>query len=98
MNYNIIIQQFDISVGATKEKSYVADALSANTNLYETHFTEQHKYRLEWLPGEDGYLRWYLDDKFLYGIDASALNLTGGIIPEEPMYLLLNTAISSTWG
>jgi beta-glucan synthesis-associated protein KRE6 len=43
-------------------------------------------------------LRWYLDDEFLYGVDARALNLTGAIIPEEPMYLLLNTAISSTWG
>ena len=31
--------------GSTKEKSYLADALSANTNLYETHFTELHKYR-----------------------------------------------------
>ena len=40
----------------------------------------------------------YLDDRFLYGINASALNRTGAIIPEEPMYLLLNTAVSSTWG
>ena len=35
--------------GSTKEKSYLADALSANTNLYETHFTSLHKYRLEYV-------------------------------------------------
>jgi len=35
---------------------------------------------------------------FLYGIHASALKQTGAMIPEEPMYLVLNTAISSTWG
>jgi hypothetical protein len=34
----------------------------------------------------------------LYSISASALNKTDAIIPEEPMYVLLNTAISSTWG
>ncbi len=40
----------------------------------------------------------YLDDQYLYGINASALNKTHGLIPEEPMYILLNTAVSSTWG
>ena len=84
--------------GQTPDMSYLADAISANTNLYETHFEEFHKYRLEWIPGPDGYIKWYLDDNFLYSIGANALNLTGAIIPEEPMYLILNTAISSTWG
>lgn len=40
----------------------------------------------------------YVDDKFIFFIDGSALNTTGAIIPEEPMYLLFNTAVSSTWG
>lgn len=84
--------------GQTPDMSYLADAISANTNLYETHFEDFHKYRLEWIPGPDGYIKWFLDDKFFYGINANALNLTGAIIPEEPMYLILNTAISSTWG
>ena len=84
--------------GQTPDMSYLADAISANTNLYETHFEDFHKYRLEWIPGPDGYIKWYLDDNFLYSISANALNLTGAIIPEEPMYLILNTAISSTWG
>ena len=130
----------------------MADAISANTQLAETYFNSLHKYRLEWMPGDEGYIRydnltahpsyltsdgilttisstanplslplllsltalvtlltshlshllslirWYLDDEFIYGIRANALNETGAVIPEEPMYILLNTAISSTWG
>jgi len=39
-----------------------------------------------------------MDDKFLYRIRESSLNITGSKVPDEPMYLLLNTAISHTWG
>lgn len=84
--------------GTTPDMTYTADALSSNTRLSASHFNSLHKYRLEWTPGQHGYLRWYLDDEFVYGIDSTALNLTGAVIPEEPMYLLLNTALSSTWG
>jgi len=79
------------------DQSYYADALSANTGLKSTHFGEQHIYRVEWYPGSKGYLRWYLDGEFLYALDNEAL-INGGIMPEEPMYILLNTAISSNWG
>lgn len=48
--------------------------------------------------GHPGYIAWYVDDKFLYRIDGSALDLTGSMMPEEPMYIIFNTAISSTWG
>ena len=35
----------------------------------------------------------------MLGIDAGTLkNVTGAIIPEEPMYIILNTAISHRWG
>lgn len=84
--------------GTSKEKSYRADAISANTNLTESHFTSQHVYRLEWETGPEGFLEWYLDDKFVFRIESSTLNLTGALMPEEPMYLLINTAISYTWG
>eukprot|EP00607_Mallomonas_marina_P000339 CAMPEP_0182433620 /NCGR_PEP_ID=MMETSP1167-20130531/64380_1 /TAXON_ID=2988 /ORGANISM="Mallomonas Sp, Strain CCMP3275" /LENGTH=456 /DNA_ID=CAMNT_0024622507 /DNA_START=435 /DNA_END=1805 /DNA_ORIENTATION=+ len=81
-----------------KMLDYNADAVSANRNLEETHFTNFHKYRLEWQSGSDGYLKWFLDDEFVYSIKASALNVSGSLIPDEPMYILLNTAMSSTWG
>lgn len=46
--------------GVTKDRDYVADAISANTGLESTHFEDFHTYRLEWQPGEsDGYLKWY---------------------------------------
>ncbi|CAM9582664.1 unnamed protein product, partial [Heterosigma akashiwo] len=77
--------------------NYLADALSANTNLRPTHFDRQHLYRLEWIPGDGGYLRWYLDGQMIYGISQDAL-INGAIFPEEPSYLILNTAISSMWG
>lgn len=40
----------------------------------------------------------YIDDEFVYGIDGLVFNDTGASIPLEPMYLILNTAVSSTWG
>lgn len=61
-----------------------------------------NKYRVEWdppTPGKsDGYVRWYLNDKFLYGIKGESLNITGTSIPSEPMYLIMNTAVASSWG
>lgn len=48
--------------------------------------------------GHPGYIAWYLDDQFLYRIDGSSLDLTGALMPEEPMYIIFNTAVSSTWG
>jgi hypothetical protein len=40
------------------DSDYQTDAISANRNLLSTHFTEFHKYRLEWQTGEEGYIRW----------------------------------------
>jgi len=79
------------------DQSYLADALSANTNLVKEHFQGQHIYRLEWIPGRGGHLRWYLDGELIYGINQDAL-INGGIFSEEPSYLIFNTAISSMWG
>ncbi len=39
---------------------YQADALSALTPLTESYWESFHTYRLEWMPGQDGYLAWYL--------------------------------------
>lgn len=71
--------------GIYKERSYLADALSANTNIDSSYFDEFHDYRLEWKSGDDGYIKWYIDGVFRYSIDSSALNITGAKIPKEPM-------------
>lgn len=89
----------------TSPRDYWSDAISYNRQLYETHFNSTHKYRLEWeLPDEttgfSGYLRWYLDDKFVFEVDGEGLKEAGegAEISTEPSYIILNTAISSTWG
>lgn len=39
-----------------------------------------------------------MDDKFIFSISDGALDKTGGSVPQEPMYLIMNTAVSKTWG
>jgi beta-glucanase (GH16 family) len=153
---NVYFYGMPLDGSAQTGRPYVADTISANSNINEDHFSDFHTYRLEWQPrttvrrvtaaaaaaaaagggssderyrasgrsggdadadagsgegegeGESegdsdtrvdpGYLAWYLDGEFLYRIDGDALDLTGAIVPEEPMYIVLNTAISATWG
>lgn len=75
------------------------DSISALTQLNPDAFAAYHLYRLDWSPGPEGYLRWWLDDNFLFEIPASALNQwSKGVpprqIPAEPSYLILSTAVS----
>lgn len=90
----------DNSVGRVHK--YMEDAISVNTDLNDTHFEQQNLYRLEWQPGKRGgvgFLRWYLNGELLLGIESSSIEqLTGALIPFEPLYLVMNTAISHRWG
>ncbi len=89
-------------VHSPREYTYQSDAISANTQINETYFTSQNRYRVEWEPStpgsNDGYIKWYLNDIFLFGINGQSLNITGSKIPDEPMYILMNTAVASSWG
>jgi len=76
--------------------TYQSDAISANTAIQPKNYNKQHIFKVDWKVGES--ITWYLDDEFLYKIEESNLDITGSKIPDEPMYLILNTAISSTWG
>jgi len=94
------------------EQDYWSDAISYNRQLNSSHFGNFHKYRMEWeVPDEVGtkennftktygYIRWFLDDEFVLEVKGEGLNSsgTGAEISSEPMYMLLNTAISSQWG
>ncbi len=64
----------------------------------EDFFENFHKFRLEWQPGPNGYLHWYIDDEFKFGVEAEGLKKMDSIIPNEPSYVILNTAISTSWG
>ncbi|CAB9503152.1 Beta-glucan synthesis-associated protein [Seminavis robusta] len=82
---------------------YWSDALSFNQQLNETHFKDQHKYRLEWqVPTEDqlGHLHWFLDGQLVLAINGESFvkNGMGSEISSEPSYILFNTAVSSEWG
>jgi len=82
--------------------TYQADALSANMHLDKSHYSDQHIYRIEWEPpesdGTGGYIKWYNDNELVYGVLGDSLGLMETEIPSEPMYLLMNTAVSSHWG
>ncbi|CAB9517136.1 Beta-glucan synthesis-associated protein KRE6 [Seminavis robusta] len=85
-----------------KSLSYQADALSSNTQLNQSHFDSHHLYRMEWEPpalnGSGGYLKWFTDDEYVFGFHGQSLDFMQTEIPTEPMYLILNTAVSSHWG
>ena len=85
-----------------KSYTYQSDALSANTRLHDTHYQDQHIYRVEWEPpekdGSGGYIKWFIDGNLSYGVYGESLKITGAEIPSEPMYLIMNTAVSSNWG
>jgi len=59
-------------------------------------------YRVEWEPpapdGSGGYVKWFTDGKLVAGIFGDSLTIMGTEIPSEPMYMLMNTAVSSHWG
>lgn len=80
------------------DQAYIADAISGLTPLEHTHFHEYHNYKLDWVPGVGGHLRWYIDDVMVLGIDADTVEKHGTQIPDEPSYVILNTAVSSSWG
>lgn len=85
-----------------KVYSYQADALSANTQLNNSHYESHHLYRVEWEPpaanGSGGYLKWYTDGEYVFGIYGHSLSIMETEIPSEPMYFIINTAVSSHWG
>lgn len=87
------------TVARSQKESYQCDAISSMVQLNESHFEQMHTFRLEWQPGDDGYIRWYMDDEFRFGIDAAGLaEQQNAHIPNEPSYVILNTAISTSWG
>jgi beta-glucan synthesis-associated protein KRE6 len=80
------------------KQSYRADGISAITKLQATHFDDFHSFKLEWQPGAEGYLIWYMDNEKLFELKQDALDPHGTKIPTEPSYVILNTAVASSWG
>lgn len=88
------------------------DALSGGIVGLDDLDTRYWTYRMEWEPGPHGHLSWYYDSTFVWAMSASSFGAysvcseRGGVkecsrtparqIPEEPMSLVMNTAIG-TW-
>jgi hypothetical protein len=67
-------------------------------SIDDTYYNKTKKIRLEWKTGPSGYLRWYVDNEWRFGIEQIGLDEYGTQIPAEPSYIIMNTAISTSWG
>jgi beta-glucan synthesis-associated protein KRE6 len=85
-----------------KSRNYQSDAISANLQLNGSFYDRHHIYRVEWEPpsedGTGGYIKWFTDNKFVFAVYGESLEITKTEIPSEPMYMIMNTAVSYTWG
>jgi beta-glucan synthesis-associated protein KRE6 len=89
--------QFD-PVYRSKAEAYQADAISSISALNKSFWSDFHTWRVEWQPGEDGHIQWFIDGEFKFGIPATSLDLMQSKIPQEPSSIVINTAISTSWG
>ena len=85
------------------KKAYRTDSISANFALNKDFYDNFHKFRIEWEPPEEsgsgGYVKWFIDDRLITAIDGDDLFTTShSEIPSEPMYLVMNLAVSKDWG
>ncbi|DAZ99974.1 TPA: hypothetical protein N0F65_008781 [Lagenidium giganteum] len=87
--------------------SYQMDAISANWGVHVGVYTSFVVYQLEWVTGDEGYVRWMVEGMPVFEIpgasirsppqDAYKTNVVR-LVPEEPMYIILNVALSGVWG
>uniref|UniRef100_A0A7S1Y0E2 GH16 domain-containing protein n=1 Tax=Phaeomonas parva TaxID=124430 RepID=A0A7S1Y0E2_9STRA len=85
--------------GTARDKhKYWADSISGRHVLGDDEFNGQALFRVEWEPGAEGFVRWYLNSKLVFGVRADSLrNKTGALIPNEPMQIILNIAMNNFW-
>lgn len=87
--------------------NYQMDAISANSPIMLGAYTGYVAYQLEWVMGRQGYVRWMVEDIPIFEIPAdtlenppqdSAKSNPRKLMVEEPMYIILNVALSTSWG
>ncbi|ETI44512.1 hypothetical protein F442_10690 [Phytophthora nicotianae P10297] len=87
--------------------NYQMDAISANWPVHLGAYTNFVVYQLEWVTGKNGYVRWMLQGNPLFEVPSKSIwdvpqnsNKTNPqkIMLEEPMYIIFNVALSSSWG
>ncbi|EGZ29202.1 hypothetical protein PHYSODRAFT_467505 [Phytophthora sojae] len=80
--------------------NYQMDAISSNWPVHLGAYTDYLVYQMEWVTGENGYVRWMLDGNPIFEVTTDAFsnvpqnfNKTNPVkvMLEEPMSLILNT-------
>ncbi|RLN55926.1 hypothetical protein BBP00_00008257 [Phytophthora kernoviae] len=87
--------------------NYQMDAVSSNWPVHLGAYLEFVVYQLEWVTGENGYVRWMLNGSPLFEITTATISAVPQnanksnpqkVMIEEPMYVIFNVALSSSWG
>ncbi|CAH0516887.1 unnamed protein product [Peronospora belbahrii] len=87
--------------------NYQMDAISSNWPVHLGVYTDFLVYQMEWVTGRKGYVRWMLDGSPLFEVTADTFsnvpqngnkNNPQKLMLEEPMSLIFNVALSSSWG
>ncbi|TDH69576.1 hypothetical protein CCR75_007641 [Bremia lactucae] len=87
--------------------NYQMDAISSNWPVHVGAYLGFVTYQLEWVTGKNGYVRWNLEGSPLFEVPSEAIwdapqnaNKTNPqkIMLEEPLYVIFNVALSSSWG
>ncbi|KAG7385174.1 hypothetical protein PHYPSEUDO_001802 [Phytophthora pseudosyringae] len=95
------------STSAGSEFAYQMDAISSNWEVHMAAYLDWVTYTVEWVMGDSGYVRWEVEGQVIFEIPAEALTNppqdTAQMNPkkmmiEEPMYVIFNVALSSSWG
>jgi beta-glucan synthesis-associated protein KRE6 len=90
-----------------KEFNYQMDAISSNWPVHVGAYLDFLVYQIEWVTGKNGYVRWMLDGHPIFEVTSEAFENVPQdakksnpqkIMLEEPMYLIFNVALSSSWG
>ncbi|KAE9090935.1 hypothetical protein PF010_g18396 [Phytophthora fragariae] len=92
---------------AMSQFNYQMDAISANWPVHLGAYADFVTYQLEWVTGKNGYVRWALEGSPQFEVPSESIwnipqnkNKTNPqkTMLEEPMYLIFNGAVSSSWG
>ncbi|GMF28400.1 unnamed protein product [Phytophthora lilii] len=95
------------STSSASSFTYQMDALSSNWGIHLAAYIDWVTYSVEWVTGNDGYVRWEVEGQPIYEIPAEAVTNPPQdaaqmnprkIMIEEPLYFIFNVALSSTWG
>jgi len=93
--------------GAMSTFNYQMDAISSNWPIHFGAYTGFYDYQVEWVTGKNGYVRWMLHGEPLFEITSESIeNVPQNdkktnpkkIMIEEPLYVIFNVALSSSWG